>query len=1515
MKKTMRQMLCLVTALCLALSFAPAAFADGETTVTTAEALKAALADGGNIALGADITVSEALTVSGDTVLDLNGHTLAVDHNGQENYAVLVSAALTVRDSGTGGKLTSGETSTMYLDYGEGVSGNALTLESGTLENTADYGFVIVALGWTVSTVTVTGGTVSSAPVGGGQKGDSIFAQAEVHISGGSFNGPLDLSDEGRTARQTVTGGSFDMPLNMDSSFDSASRIDFYGTQYEAVQAGDRYAVQKAFEDAEKVTIRYAFPDVAEASKRDDVFRSGAEIDAAPEAPYPENYEFVGWYTDAALTAEAAFPMAAADMTLYGKFVEASEPEPGDGVFSGNMLKNLVVGGTPMVEDGVVVSAALQSGGGTAALDYVDDVYTLTLDTYVYSGEGFCWESAQGNVGLRCGVYADGDLAVVLKGKSAITVDNGTDSGALGVAVRDGCLAILSDGDGSLSLTVNTSKREDERNYAVSIGIYVDGGETAERLGLLVRDCEVEVATTLEGNDSVLSAGVAVGTDSMSVPGSVAFDGAAVRLASKAGRFGAVGGMAVFGDIALENGSEVTITASCTDDAGEGSFAGIAVTGVECEGGALAVRGGSRLSVSSETEKTFLAVGVSADDIYISDAEAEIETPDAFWKNTGVRATDSVIVVDGRLSAVSGNADNSDSIGLQAGCLYIFGSDSEVSATGGGALSGNSVGIETGGEFGVEDGMVNADGGEAGLSSAGVSAEGPLWLTENAYMHAFGGNAGNASFGIRLSSGRLVMSATGETEEGAYPILFAMGREAVESYGVYVSAPEEDEPAISLSSGAIAYAVGSVAGDDDGNGQSYGVWTDGSVEIDGADLTAAGREGSDNTIGLCLYGDDLQLVMTGKAELYAGAGSADEGSAGVLFRGENGTLSLGRDGYLRGYAGEAEYSIGIGNVAVLSLEGRLLATANAAEESYGLLMASDAPLSITEGVLAAAGSTAALCARSEAGAILSVTITAPAIDYSADRDSDQVTSVEAEGGVATLVSDGTQKQLVVTAGGTIYSLRVSGVNTNLVSGVPVRFTADVTPASMVKIVEERWTRSDGAVVISSLDASPTLPEPGTYRYTIVLAPISEKFAFNTEYEVTVLLAEDPELGLDAEAEDGLLVVSDPEYFIGDVTVAARDYPHGGDAPADSPDASDGDSVTAAGRSGSASLDAAFEGDTATLLSGDVSALLGGDVGFVSIDLTGREEEINEAVLPAELLSQLADSDAEGMEIRLSGGAVTLGAAALDALAERGEPVAISLRADADGSAVVDVSTDGEPYAATVRVVLPATDGQVLTLVGPDGTAEPVKLSYTENGAACALVPAGAALRAADAEPMRFDDVKDGAWFAGAVDYVTSRGVFRGTTHGFEPERPMSRAMLATVLFRIAGETAPAGGTAFGDVPAEAWYAEAVAWAYDAGIVNGRGSGFAPGAPVTREEIAAMLYRFAAHLGLDVSGSASLAEFTDGEATSAWAREAMQWAVGAGLFQGDGNGTLNPGGESSRAEVAALSERLVKLIVG
>lgn len=178
----------------------------------------------------------------------------------------------------------------------------------------------------------------------------------------------------------------------------------------------------------------------------------------------------------------------------------------------------------------------------------------------------------------------------------------------------------------------------------------------------------------------------------------------------------------------------------------------------------------------------------------------------------------------------------------------------------------------------------------------------------------------------------------------------------------------------------------------------------------------------------------------------------------------------------------------------------------------------------------------------------------------------------------------------------------------------------------------------------------------------------------------------------------------------------------------------------------------------------------------------------------------------------------------------------------------------------------------------------------------------------------YRDVPAGYWAADDIQYVTERGLFNGTgPDTFGPSTEMSRAMLATVLYRLEREP-EAGAAGFPDVSEEAWYAPAVAWAAETGVVNGVGDGFAPDAPVTREQMAAMLLRYAKSQGLAAEAGGDLEHFEDRAQVSDWAQEAMAWAVGAGIIQGADGNRLLPGGNASRAQVAVMLQRFTTYLV-
>lgn len=179
--------------------------------------------------------------------------------------------------------------------------------------------------------------------------------------------------------------------------------------------------------------------------------------------------------------------------------------------------------------------------------------------------------------------------------------------------------------------------------------------------------------------------------------------------------------------------------------------------------------------------------------------------------------------------------------------------------------------------------------------------------------------------------------------------------------------------------------------------------------------------------------------------------------------------------------------------------------------------------------------------------------------------------------------------------------------------------------------------------------------------------------------------------------------------------------------------------------------------------------------------------------------------------------------------------------------------------------------------------------------------------------LPFADVSGSDWFYNDVRYVYEKGIMDGTgADCFSPNAPLTRAMIVTILYRMAGSPSVSGSSDFTDVAAGKWFAKAVAWAAANGIVNGYGDSlFGPNDPVTREQLAAILYRYAVYGGMTaVTLEENLGSFADTAQLSAYAIQAMNWAVGQGLINGSGS-NLVPKAQATRAQVAAIIHRYLE----
>ena len=243
--------------------------------------------------------------------------------------------------------------------------------------------------------------------------------------------------------------------------------------------------------------------------------------------------------------------------------------------------------------------------------------------------------------------------------------------------------------------------------------------------------------------------------------------------------------------------------------------------------------------------------------------------------------------------------------------------------------------------------------------------------------------------------------------------------------------------------------------------------------------------------------------------------------------------------------------------------------------------------------------------------------------------------------------------------------------------------------------------------------------------------------------------------------------------------------------------------------------------------------------------------------------------------------------------------------------------------ATVTLTVRADEGYQLDgLTVTDSKGGTVKLTDKGSGTYTFTMPASkvtvqATFTQNQSGTLPFTDVKTGDWFYEAVQYVYDKGMMTGVSADrFAPASTTTRGMIVTILYRLENEPAVSGGSAFTDVERGAWYADAVAWAAANDIVNGTSATtFAPNSPITREQMATMLYRFAQYKGMDaVTLQENLTGYPDGDQVSDYAIPAMNWAVGQGLIAGMENGTLVPQGSATRAQVATILMRFCENVM-
>jgi len=303
----------------------------------------------------------------------------------------------------------------------------------------------------------------------------------------------------------------------------------------------------------------------------------------------------------------------------------------------------------------------------------------------------------------------------------------------------------------------------------------------------------------------------------------------------------------------------------------------------------------------------------------------------------------------------------------------------------------------------------------------------------------------------------------------------------------------------------------------------------------------------------------------------------------------------------------------------------------------------------------------------------------------------------------------------------------------------------------------------------------------------------------------------------------------------------------------------------------------------------------------------RDVTKTEVSIPAATVSQIGNQTSASLTIATPVASVSIPNGGLGSLASAGGTVTVTVE-HLGSSIEFTVAAGGMPVQSIpggVTLIVPVTNttpGTVTVLVHEDGTREVVRKSVAHNGTLVIPLDGSAKLEIVD-NSKSFADVPVDNWAADAVSFVGAHELFNGTAPGrFSPVMPMSRGMLAQVLYNLESNPKQTAANVFTDIDNSKWYAEAVSWAAGRGIVGGYGNGtFGPNDPITREQLAVMLWRYA---GSPAATDKEL-YFNDTDEISSFALDAMRWAVENGVLNGYGDGRLNPQGQATRAQVAQM----------
>ena len=1082
-------------------------------------------------------------------------------------------------------------------------------------------------------------------------------------------------------------------------------------------------------------------------------------------------------------------------------------------------------------------------------------------------------------------VYNYGSLTIELIGDNTIIGCAGQYGGASpAIAVNYGGLTI--NGEGSLDVTGGGIKGT--YNVNRSYGIYANGdvtvnGGTITATGGYVQDSE-SIYSAYPASYGIFTNG---------------------RVNVTAGDVTAVGGESegVSYGILTENSVSVSggeLTATGGKSAGE-SF-GILADSVNVTGGDVYVNGGETSSASYGIRAG--SVEVTGGFVYANDSSSATVTTTS-GNSYGIYSMGSVTIGDpdtytGAVNAYGARAtgSGSDSYGIYARGNVVTRGFANVTATGGEAgndsfgisaggnveMSGNSTVKASGDSFGISAGSgvtwsgygeVTANGG-----SFGISAEGDVTMSGYGDVTATGDMAVSDSCGIRSERGNVAISNGTVKAEGG---------------GCGISAGSGD---VAISGGAVS-----------ATGGSYGIKTaEGKTIISGGDsITASGGVQAINSCNISpVSGTTGGIVGGGNADgTGAGNVAADDGLSGhkylnITFNVPESEIMVG-DETLNGSSTASAY-------ATTDKDGNVTTT-GATAANYNIKW---------DGVtLTLKDATISGSIDHNDSAVTSIRLVIEGVNSIAANTTVAYNGIFANSTGLTISGDGTLEISASNTGIYVYSLTIESGTLKITAGqhgisanggvsgtggvtikggeIEISGTDDNFRAfdSYTNVTADPRAGKQICVSVGESEADAEPLGPYTSEDTILDSYTAEKY-FRSRTEDAPIVTGVSISPAGATVEMGGTVqfaaaVSGTGGYDDSVTwsVSGRE--------------SDGTSISADGlltvaadeTAESLTVMATASGDSSKSASATVTVTPPASVTGVSVSPAGATVEAGKTVQFSATVNGTGGFSQE-VTWSVSGGesdGTSISANGLLTVAADETATSLTVTATASGDS-------GIYGTATVTVTQPSTPDEPdvpVWPVFPGGSTGPDEPEKPED------------------EGLPFIDVHEGDWFYENVGYVYENGLMNGVSETlFEPNGTVTRGMIVTILHRLEGEPESDYDMPFTDVAEQQWYAGAVRWAAGEGIVTGvSATEFAPDDPITREQFAAILWRYAQSKGYDVSASADLTGFLDYGQISEYALPALQWAVGAGVMSGRGDGILAPQGTATRAEAAAMLMRFVE----